>query len=102
MDYFRTSKIDSIADIKVTKKIDYNRDTVYDREDSKYTLSKSNVIQYFMEDKSKITLRPSGTEPKIKFYFSSNGVSKKESLAKIDRYIKNFIPIVDKIIKDNE
>ena len=30
----------------------------------------SNVLQFFLEDGSKISVRPSGTEPKIKFYFS--------------------------------
>ena len=33
-------------------------------------LPKSNVLQFFLEDETKITVRPSGTEPKIKFYFS--------------------------------
>jgi len=33
-------------------------------------LLKSNVIQFFLKDKTKITVRPSGTEPKIKYYFS--------------------------------
>ena len=33
---------------------------------------KSNVLQFFTEDGSKVTVRPSGTEPKIKFYFSVN------------------------------
>jgi phosphoglucomutase len=33
-------------------------------------LPKSNVIQFYLEDGSKVTARPSGTEPKIKFYFS--------------------------------
>jgi phosphoglucomutase len=33
---------------------------------------KSNVLQYILEDGSKISIRPSGTEPKIKFYFSVN------------------------------
>lgn len=33
---------------------------------------KSNVLQFFLEDGSKISVRPSGTEPKIKFYFSVN------------------------------
>ena len=33
-------------------------------------LPKSNVLQFFLEDGSKISIRPSGTEPKIKFYFS--------------------------------
>ena len=33
------------------------------------SLPKSNVLQFFLENGSKITMRPSGTEPKIKFYF---------------------------------
>lgn len=36
------------------------------------TLPKSNVLQFILEDGSKISARPSGTEPKIKFYFSVN------------------------------
>ena len=35
-------------------------------------LPKSNVLQFVLEDDSKISARPSGTEPKIKFYFSVN------------------------------
>jgi phosphoglucomutase len=35
-------------------------------------LPKSNVLQFLLEDGSKISARPSGTEPKIKFYFSVN------------------------------
>ncbi|WP_044204726.1 phospho-sugar mutase [Flammeovirga sp. OC4] len=35
-------------------------------------LPKSNVLQFFLEDGTKISARPSGTEPKIKFYFSVN------------------------------
>ena len=37
------------------------------------TLPKSDVLQFFTESGSKITVRPSGTEPKIKFYFSMKG-----------------------------
>ncbi len=37
------------------------------------TLPKSNVLQFFTADGSKITVRPSGTEPKIKFYFGVVG-----------------------------
>jgi len=36
-------------------------------------LPKSNVLQFITEDKSKVSIRPSGTEPKIKFYFSVKG-----------------------------
>jgi len=38
----------------------------------KISLPKSNVLQFITEDGSKISARPSGTEPKIKFYFSVN------------------------------
>ena len=38
--------------------------------ESDIDLPKSNVLQFFLEDGSKISIRPSGTEPKIKFYFS--------------------------------
>ena len=41
-------------------------------------LPKSNVIQFYLEDGSKITVRPSGTEPKIKFYFSVKGELKRK------------------------
>ncbi|MGA1976735.1 MAG: phospho-sugar mutase [Bacteroidales bacterium] len=39
---------------------------------SKIDLLQSDVLQFFLEDGSKISVRPSGTEPKIKFYFSVN------------------------------
>ena len=41
-------------------------------ETGKIDLAKSDVIQFFLHDGSKISVRPSGTEPKIKFYFSVN------------------------------
>ncbi len=37
------------------------------------TLPKSNVLQFYTEDGNRVTVRPSGTEPKIKFYFSVRG-----------------------------
>jgi phosphoglucomutase len=41
---------------------------------TKIQLPKSNVLQFVTEDGTKISARPSGTEPKIKFYFSVNTV----------------------------
>lgn len=55
-------------------------------------LPKSNVIQFFTEDGSKITMRPSGTEPKIKFYF---GV--KDKLDSLDDYDKKYAELEGKI-----
>ncbi|GAA4774498.1 MULTISPECIES: phospho-sugar mutase [Flavobacterium] len=50
-------------------------------EEFEITVPKSNVLIYYLEDGSKICARPSGTEPKIKFYFSVNCAI--ESLADI-------------------
>ena len=61
-------------------------------------IPKSNVLIYFTEDGSKIALRPSGTEPKIKFYFSVN-----TSLNNTSDFIKTEAELeqrIDAIIKD--
>ncbi len=54
-----------IKDYLSGKAIDLKNNT-----ESAIDLPKSNVLQFFLEDGSKISVRPSGTEPKIKFYFS--------------------------------
>lgn len=65
----------SIAGSKVVKSIDYlssvETDLVTGTE-TKVDLQSSNVLQFFLEDGTKISARPSGTEPKIKFYISVN------------------------------
>lgn len=53
---------------------------------SEITLPRSNVLQFLLEDGSKISVRPSGTEPKIKFYFSV--YDKLEKRADFDRIKK--------------
>ena len=55
-----------IVGSKVIKVIDYN-------EPEKTGLQKSNVLQFFNEDGDIVSVRPSGTEPKIKFYFGAKG-----------------------------
>ncbi len=62
----------NIGGIDVVAVMDVLEGVRIDREGRKspVDLPRSNVIQFFLEDGSKITARPSGTEPKIKFYFS--------------------------------
>lgn len=100
MEYFREIKMEKINDIKIIKKIDYLVENIPDSKNSKYILPKSNVIQYFLEDQSVITLRPSGTEPKIKFYFSVMDKNENEAEKKLDEYIKVIISKVDEIISN--
>ena len=61
-------------------------------------LLRSDVLQFFLEDGTKISIRPSGTEPKIKFYFSVN--TKLESAAKFDEIEKVLDQRIADIIKD--
>lgn len=82
MDYFRNSDIQTIADIKVVEVRDYKKGI--------NDLPKSDVLKFILEDESWIAIRPSGTEPKIKFYFGCNGENKElvdDKLEKIIEYI---------------
>jgi phosphoglucomutase len=55
-------------------------------------LPKSNVLQFILADGSKISARPSGTEPKIKFYFSVHGeLSRAEDFEKVENELNSRI-----------
>ena len=76
MKHFRENPLQEIAGSKVTLFYDYaslkGKDYV---ENETLTLdmpTTSNVLQYFTEDGTKVSIRPSGTEPKIKFYCEVN------------------------------
>lgn len=73
MENYRSSPPSSINGSKVLVVLDYELQVgknIHTGESWKINLPKSNVLQFITEDESKISARPSGTEPKIKFYFS--------------------------------
>ena len=75
MQGYRDNPPKEIAGSKVVEFLDYQLQTnknLATGETKKIDLPKSNVLQFITEDGSKISARPSGTEPKIKFYFSVN------------------------------
>jgi len=86
---------------KVSAMIDYQsgikKDLVSGKE-SKIDFPTSNVLQFFTNDGSKISARPSGTEPKIKFYFSVKGELKKKD--QFDSTLKELDQKIEKIIKE--
>lgn len=100
MDHFRNTKIDKIADSRVSCIMDFLADIrhITRSETSEKTgmnLPSSDVIQFFLEDGSKISIRPSGTEPKIKLYFSvkkkrPENQSAKEVLSELKDKISNL------------
>jgi phosphoglucomutase len=61
----------------------------------KINLPSSNVLQFFTEDGTKISMRPSGTEPKIKFYFSvKEELKSKEEFKAVDQKLEEKIDMV--------
>lgn len=57
-------------------------------------LPKSNVLKYYLEDGSWIAARPSGTEPKCKFYFSIKGNDAADAMAKTEVFQKDMMNII--------
>ena len=58
--------------------------TPVDAEEGFGTLPTSNVLKYVLKDGSWIAVRPSGTEPKIKIYYSIKGADKAEAEKKLE------------------
>ena len=100
MTYYRNNLPKEISGVEVVSISDYEKKEVYDNSGKKIkdiTLPKSNVLQYILSDKTKITIRPSGTEPKIKFYFE---VCVKESKDKRLAIAKEKVTNFKKFIKE--
>lgn len=98
---YRNNPPQKINNSRVIKINDYEKQISLDMVSGKKTkidLIKSDVLQFFLEDGSKISVRPSGTEPKIKFYFSVNTTLK--SADKFDETEKVLDQRIDGIIKD--
>ena len=103
MDKFRDDPPITINQSRVVKIKDFLAGTEKDLVGASETmidLPKSNVLQFFTEDGSKISVRPSGTEPKIKFYFSVNQkLESRDDLEMVSEMLDNRI---GRIISDLE
>ncbi|GAA4087306.1 phospho-sugar mutase [Mucilaginibacter panaciglaebae] len=101
MEKFRTNPPATLGGSKVVKVKDYERQVETDLTSntaSPIELPVSDVLQFVTEDGSIISARPSGTEPKIKFYCSVNGqLASKEAYKQTDAGLDAKI---DNIIKD--
>ena len=83
---FRNNPPKTIAGSDVVQLLDYELKkgkNLKTGEEWEIKLPKSNVLQFILADGSKISARPSGTEPKIKFYFSVN--TKLNNAAEFDK-----------------
>lgn len=102
MDNFRNNPIKSLAGSAVVKINDFEtletKDVVTGQVSKLDMPTTSNVLQYFTEDKTKVSIRPSGTEPKIKFYIETKAtLSSREDYDKVNAEVDKKI---DQICKD--
>jgi phosphoglucomutase len=95
MEGYRKQPPTEIAGMKVVTLLDYQLQVSTNLQTGVQTqiqLPKSNVLQFVTEDGTKISARPSGTEPKIKFYFSVNTVlPNREAFDEIYAQLQNKI-----------
>lgn len=99
MQGYRDNPPKEIAGSKVKELLDYQlqiKKNLITGESEKIDLPKSNVLQFITEDGSKISARPSGTEPKIKFYFSVN--TPLANVSEFDATQEKLLEKIDKII----
>lgn len=86
-----------IGDTKIVTLADYGVSKSYDLETGKETainLPSSNVLKFILEDKSWFVVRPSGTEPKMKVYFSVRGKTREEAQNKVEQLKKDVQKLI--------
>lgn len=97
MNDLRENPPKEIAGAPVVKMSDYKLSVTKDTEtgmESEIKLPKSNVLSFIMPDNSKVIVRPSGTEPKIKVYITACGNSREESTAKSEKIAESMSKIL--------
>ena len=98
MERFRNDPPTTIAGSRLIMLKDYEYGTsksILDGKIEKIDLPKSDVLQFITEDGSKISIRPSGTEPKIKFYFGIKGkLNRREDYHSVDKELEEKIDMI--------
>ncbi len=99
---FREQPPLSIAGKDVVSAEDYltgKRTLLKENKTETIDLPTSNVLKYFLEDGSWFCLRPSGTEPKVKFYFAVKGRTNEDSEALLHQLTDEVMKKIDDIVK---
>lgn len=101
METLRNNTPTEVGGYKVTSARDYKLDTIKNMATGEVKptgLPSSNVLYYDLEDGAWICVRPSGTEPKIKFYFGVKGTSLKDAEEKENALGAAVMAMVDKMM----
>lgn len=101
MDTLRREPVKKIGDYKVVLSRDYKEDKIIETETGAVKptgLPKSNVLYYDLEDDAWVCVRPSGTEPKVKFYYGIKGSSMADADAKSAALGKEVVDMIHKML----
>ena len=99
MDTIRNNPPKELGGYKVTRVRDYKSGIIVDTKtgkESKTDLPVSNVLYYDLEDSAWCCVRPSGTEPKVKFYMGVKGKSLKDAEEKLNNLKKSMMELAEK------
>ena len=101
LDTLRKNPPAEFGGYKVLKARDYQADTIKDLETGEVTgtnLPASNVLYYDLTDDAWLCVRPSGTEPKVKFYYGIKGTSLADADEKSESLGKKVIAMIDSML----
>ncbi|MEH7301111.1 phospho-sugar mutase [Neobacillus drentensis] len=97
---FRMDPLTNLGSLKTATTEDYLTGIrLTNKKEEKIQLPKSNVLKYIFEDGTWICIRPSGTEPKVKFYFGVNSERLEDSKLKLQAVEKDFMDVVERKMK---
>ncbi|WP_413302421.1 phospho-sugar mutase [Bacillus sp. 1P10SD] len=97
---FRQEPLTNLGSLKTASTEDYLTGIrLTNKKEEKIQLPKSNVLKYTFDDGTWICLRPSGTEPKVKFYFGVNSDRLEDSKLKLQAVEKDFMDVVERKMK---
>jgi phosphoglucomutase len=99
LDSIRNNPPTELGGYKVLKVRDYQTGKVVDTKTGKESetgLPTSNVLYYDLEDNAWCCVRPSGTEPKVKFYMGVKGKSLKDADEKLEKVKKSMLELSEK------
>ncbi len=98
---FRTNTPEKFGEYKVLSARDYKEDTIRNIETGEVTstgLPSSNVLYYDLSDDAWMCVRPSGTEPKVKFYYGIKGTSLADANEKSENLGKAVLAMIDQML----
>lgn len=101
MEELRNNAPTEVGGYKVVSVRDYSKDTITDVATGEVTptgLPSSNVLYYDMEDGAWLCVRPSGTEPKVKFYYGVKGTSLDDAKEKSEALGASVLDMVNKML----